>query len=154
LSGSKDGTKKIYTYREETMKHETEELQGTMTCATYPKQSPEVEDLVRDIIGKIADKWTLLVLDLLEEKGTQRFGEISKAVSGVSQKMLTKTLRQMEYDGLVTRVVHPVIPPRVEYTLTEMGQTLTAAFCGVWLWALEHHKQVEAARAKFNQSSE
>jgi DNA-binding HxlR family transcriptional regulator len=132
------------------MKSETEDLQGAVTCATYPTQSPEVEELVRDLIGKIADKWTLLVLDLLEEKGTLRFGEISKGVSGVSQKMLTKTLRQMEYDGLVVR---KVIPPRVEYTLTEMGLTLTAAFCGVWMWALEHHEKVKAAREKFNQST-
>jgi DNA-binding HxlR family transcriptional regulator len=136
------------------MKTETEDLQGAMTCASYPTQSPEVEELVRDIIGKIADNWTLLVLDLLEEKGTLRFGAISRGVSGVSQKMLTKTLRQMEYDGLVSRVVHPVIPPRVEYTLTDMGKTLTAAFCGVWFWALENHKQVAAARARFDQSTE
>jgi DNA-binding HxlR family transcriptional regulator len=120
----------------------------------YPVQSPEVEALVRDIIGKIADKWTLLVLDLLEGKGTLRFGEISRGVPGVSQKMLTKTLRQMECDGLITRVVHPVIPPHVDYGLTEIGRSLTCAFCGVWMWAAEHHEQVKAARGKFHQGTE
>jgi DNA-binding HxlR family transcriptional regulator len=148
----KDGTQKIYTYRGETMMLETEPQKSDATGYNYPKQPPEVEALVRDIICKIADKWTLLVLDLLEEKGTQRFGEISRGVAGVSQKMLTKTLRQMESDGLVTRNVHPVIPPRVEYQLTEIGKSLTCAFCGVWMWAEEHHKQVEAAREKFNQT--
>lgn len=126
---------------------------GIATGFSYPKQPPEVEALVRDIICKIADKWTLLVLDLLEEKGTLRFGEISRGISGVSQKMLTKTLRQMEYDGLVTRIVHPVIPPHVEYQLTEIGKSLTCAFCGVWMWTEEHHKQVEASREKFNNTA-
>jgi DNA-binding HxlR family transcriptional regulator len=63
--------------------------------------------------------------------------------------MLTKTLRQMECDGLITRVVHPVIPPHVDYCLTGMGRSLTCAFCGVWMWAAEHHKEVEAARTRF-----
>ncbi len=120
----------------------------------WPQQTPEVEALVRDIIGKIADKWTLLVLDLLEQKTSMRFGEISRGVTGVSQKMLTKTLRQMECDGLITRVVHPVIPPHVEYSLTDIGRTLTSAFCGVWVWAAENHDRVKAARLKFIQSSE
>jgi DNA-binding HxlR family transcriptional regulator len=144
---AKDGTKKIYTYRKETRM--LDKPAGAKQI--YPESSPEVEALVRDIIGRIADKWTLLVLDLLEEKGTLRFGEISRGVDGVSQKMLTKTLRQMECDGLITRVVHPEIPPRVEYTLTAIGESLTCAFCGVWMWASEHHKQVEAARERFNQ---
>jgi DNA-binding HxlR family transcriptional regulator len=121
---------------------------------SYPAQTPAIEALVRDIIGKVADKWTLLVLDLLEDKTSMRFGEISRGVPGVSQKMLTKTLRQMECDGLITRVVHPVIPPRVDYALTEIGRTLTCAFCGVWMWAAEHHAEVQAARGRFNQDAE
>lgn len=129
----------------------TAETKTSKDCVTSP---PEVDALVRDVIGKIADKWTLLVLDLLEEKGTLRFGEISRGVDGVSQKMLTKTLRQMECDGLVTRVVHPVIPPRVEYTLTKMGISLTGAFCGVWMWALANYTKVGEARAKFNQTAD
>jgi DNA-binding HxlR family transcriptional regulator len=132
---SKDGTKKIYTYREETMDREVG-LQGEDSANhTWPVQTPEVE--------------ALLVLDLLEDKGTMRFGEILRGVEGVSQKMLTKTLRQMECDGLITRTVHPVIPPHVDYELTEIGRSLTCAFCGVWMWAAQHHEKVKAARAKY-----
>ena len=68
---------------------------------------------------------------------------------GISQKMLTKTLRQMEYDGLVSRVIHPVIPPHVDYALTDMGRSLSEAFCGVWKWAEAHHARIEQARAEF-----
>jgi DNA-binding HxlR family transcriptional regulator len=151
---SKDGTEKIYRNCGETMDHQATTFVSENSPHIYPDQPPEVEALVRDIIGKIADKWTLLVLDLLEEKTTLRFGEISRGIPGVSQKMLTKTLRQMECDGLITRVVHPVIPPRVDYGLTEIGRSLTCAFCGVWMWAAEHHEKVKAARERFNQDVE
>ena len=97
-----------------------------------PQVSPAVESLVRQVIAQVADKWTMLVLEALEEHGTLRFTEVGRIVGGISQKMLTKTLREMERDGLVTRTVHPVIPPHVDYTLTELGRELSAAFCGVW----------------------
>lgn len=71
---------------------------------------PAIEALVQDIIAKVADKWTMLILEVLEEHGTLRFTQIGKHVGNISQKMLTKTLRQMESDGLVRRTVHPVIP--------------------------------------------
>lgn len=111
---------------------------------------PRVERLVNDLIGRIADKWTLLVLELLEEKGTLRFTQIARQVEGISQKMLTQTLRQMERDGLATRTVHPVVPPHVDYGLTPLGNSLSAAFCGVWAWAETHLDTVEAARARFD----
>ncbi|WIW88829.1 helix-turn-helix domain-containing protein [Sphingobium sp. V4] len=111
---------------------------------------PRVERLVNELIGRIADKWTLLVLELLEEKGTLRFTEIGRQVEGISQKMLTQTLRHMERDGLLTRTVHPVVPPRVDYALTPLGNSLSAAFCGVWVWAERHRETVEAARAAFD----
>lgn len=111
---------------------------------------PRVERLVNELIGRIADKWTLLVLELLEEKGTLRFTEIGRQVEGISQKMLTQTLRHMERDGLLTRTVHPVVPPRVDYALTPLGNSLSAAFCGVWIWAERHRETVEAARAAFD----
>jgi DNA-binding HxlR family transcriptional regulator len=136
------------------MEHETGLQKEDTASHNWPIQTPEVEALVRDIIGKIADRWTLLVLDFLEDKQTLRFGEISRGIEGVSQKMLTKTLRQMECDGLITRVVYPVIPPRVDYSLTEIGRSLTGAFCGVWMWAAEHHEKVRAARVKFNQGTD
>ena len=71
-------------------------------------------------------------------------------VPGISYKMLTQTLRQMEREGLVVRTVHPVVPPKVEYRLTNLGLSLSAAFCGVWLWAEEHLEEVETARAAFD----
>lgn len=111
---------------------------------------PRVERLVDDLIGRIADKWTLLVLEALEEHGTLRFTEIGRRVDGISQKMLTQTLRQMERDGLVTRTVHPVVPPRVDYALTSLGNSLSAAFCGVWVWAEKHLDAVEDARRRFD----
>lgn len=114
-----------------------------------PETSPELDALVREIIERVADKWTMLVLEILAEHGVVRFTRLGALVGDISQKMLTKTVRQMEYDGLVTRTVHPVIPPRVEYQLTELGHSLGAAFCGVWIWAEEHHDAIVRARQTF-----
>ena len=111
---------------------------------------PKIEALVNDLIGRVADKWTMLVLEVLAEKGELRFTRLSELVEGISQKMLTQTLRQMERDGLITRTVHPVVPPKVEYHLTQLGLSLGAAFCGVWVWAAENLKQVERARDLFD----
>ena len=111
---------------------------------------PRVETLVNELIGRVADKWTMLILELLEERGTLRFTEIGRAVEGISQKMLTQTLRQMERDGLLTRTVHPVVPPRVDYALTPLGNSLSAAFCDVWVWAERNLATVEDARARFD----
>lgn len=111
---------------------------------------PRVETLVNELIGRVADKWTLLVLEELEEHGTCRFTQLAKLVPGISQKMLTQTLRAMERDGLVHRTVHPVVPPKVEYRLTALGHSLGEAFCGVWAWAETHLAAVEAARSAFD----
>ena len=111
---------------------------------------PKVEALVNDLIGRVADKWTMIILEVLTEHGELRFTQLSRLVSDVSQKMLTQTLRQMERDGMVTRTVHAVVPPRVEYRLTDLGASLGAAFCGVWIWAENHLAQVEDARAQFD----
>lgn len=114
---------------------------------------PRVEALVNDLIGRVADKWTMLILDLLAEQGEMRFTRIAEGVPGVSQKMLTQTLRHMERDGLVTRTVHPVVPPKVEYRLTDLGLTLGEAFCGVWIWAAGNLGAVERARRAFDERS-
>lgn len=111
---------------------------------------PRVEALVNDVIGRVADKWTMLILEVLEQHGEQRFTRLGERVGGISQKMLTQTLRQMERDGLVVRTVHPVIPPRVEYRLTDLGVTLAEAFCGVWTWAEANLDRIEAARQAFD----
>ncbi|GBF06501.1 HxlR family transcriptional regulator [Deinococcus aerius] len=110
---------------------------------------PELDALVREIIGRVADKWTMLILETLEEHGRLRFTRLGQLVGDISQKMLTKTVRQMEADGLVVRTVYPVIPPRVDYELTDMGRSLSAAFCGVWDWAEQHREAIMEARRVF-----
>jgi DNA-binding HxlR family transcriptional regulator len=111
---------------------------------------PRVEALVNEVIGRVADKWTMLILEVLAEHGELRFTRVGDLVGGISQKMLTQTLRLMERDGLVVRTVHPVIPPKVEYRLTDLGVTLAEAFCGVWTWAEANIERIEAARAQFD----
>lgn len=110
---------------------------------------PAIEALVEEIIGKVADKWTMLIIEALHEHGTLRYTQLRQIVGGISQKMLTQTVRRLEEDGLVLRTVHPVIPPHVDYTLTPLGDSLSKAFCGVWIWAEKHHDAVQAARAAF-----
>jgi DNA-binding HxlR family transcriptional regulator len=114
---------------------------------------PRVEKLVEDLIGCVADKWTMLILETLVGSGTLRFTQLSKLIGGISQKMLTQTVRRMERDGLLARKVYPVVPPKVEYKLTDLGLTLSAAFCGVWVWAAENLSKVEEARARFDKKA-
>jgi DNA-binding HxlR family transcriptional regulator len=112
-------------------------------------EDPKTEELVREMLVRIADKWTLLVIDVLAE-GEMRFSRLREQLGGISQKMLTKTLRQLERDGLVTRHVHAVVPPRVDYKLTPLGDSLGQAVCGIWIWAEEHLKDVEQARQTYD----
>ena len=116
---------------------------------TKQKLSPaaiDKEALVRELLGRIADKWTLMVIDALGEQGQLRFSRLRDHIGGVSQKMLTKTLRQLERDGLVTRRVYPEVPPRVEYRLTALGESLGESVCGVWQGVEAHGKDVERSR--------
>lgn len=111
---------------------------------------PRLTMLAHDLIDRVADKWTMLTLEVLTEDAPLRFSRLAEKVTGVSQKMLTQTLRQMERDGLVTRTIFPVVPPRVEYELTPLGLSLGGAFCGVWVWASDNLKEVERARRAFD----
>jgi DNA-binding HxlR family transcriptional regulator len=106
--------------------------------------------LVNELIGRVADKWTMMVLEVLAEQGELRFTRLSEMVAGISQKMLTQTLRHMERDGLLVRTVHAIVPPKVEYRLTGLGLGLGSAFCGVWVWASENLDAVEQARRTFD----
>ncbi len=128
-------------------------LQAYKSCDRKDLGDPRVEALVTELIGRIADKWTMLILEVLTERGELRFTRLSEFLPGISYKMLTHTLRSMEREGLIQRTVHPIVPPRVEYKLTSLGLTLGAAFCGVWMWAEQHLEEVEKARAEFNQRS-
>ena len=112
--------------------------------------SAQVDELVHDVLGHVADKWTMIILEALEERQTLRFSELVRAIDGISQKMLTQTLRQMERDGLVRRTVHPVVPPHVDYALTALGHSLGEAFCSVWRWAEAHYAEVQEARLRFS----
>ncbi|MFC6199026.1 winged helix-turn-helix transcriptional regulator [Ponticaulis profundi] len=114
-----------------------------------PDPDPELDRLVTEIIGRVADKWTMLLIEILTEKGECRFGELGRACEGISQKMLTQTLRAMERDGLVTRTVFPVVPPKVVYELTELGLGLSKAFCSVWIWAEENREAITRARTAY-----
>ena len=119
--------------------------------AQAPKPDPRVEALVNEVIGRVADKWTMIILDVLAEHGELRFTQLANRVTGVSQKMLTQTLREMEREGLVVRTVYPVVPPKVEYRLTDLGLGLGAAFCGVWVWAGENLEAIESARVAYDE---
>ena len=109
---------------------------------------PRIEQLVHEMLIRVADKWTLLVIYVLED-GELRFSRIQERVPGISQKMLTKTLRQLERDGLVSRHVHAEVPPRVDYRLTDLGDSFAHAMCGIWEWASEHLDDVSCARKSF-----
>jgi DNA-binding HxlR family transcriptional regulator len=102
-----------------------------------------------DILNRIGDKWSVMVVGYLTKK-TMRFNELRHAIGGISQRMLTLTLRNLERDGLVTRTVYPEIPPRVEYQLTELGRTLTDPLDTLWNWAALHMGAVSEARANYD----
>jgi DNA-binding HxlR family transcriptional regulator len=106
--------------------------------------------LSRQVLILIADQWTPLVIYALEE-GTMRFGQLLKRIDGISKKMLTQTLRAMERNGLVQRVVYPVVPPVVEYSLTPLGQTLIEPMKALRSWAYEHLQEVAQARTVYDQ---
>jgi DNA-binding HxlR family transcriptional regulator len=104
---------------------------------------------VNDILSTIGDKWTVLIVVTLS-KGPMRFNEIRRAVGGISQRMLTLTLRGLERDGFATRTVFPTVPPRVDYALTELGKTLIAPLEQIARWAISHQDEVADARANFD----
>ncbi|WP_337421039.1 helix-turn-helix domain-containing protein [Phocaeicola sp.] len=93
---------------------------------------------IRDIISRISSKWAMLVLVTLHSNGTMRFNDIQKSIGEVSQRMLTVTLRSLEADGLIHRKVYPEVPPRVEYKLSERGESLMPLLQSLIDWALEH----------------
>ncbi|NUW34347.1 helix-turn-helix transcriptional regulator [Nonomuraea sp. SMC257] len=101
------------------------------------------------ILSVIGDKWSILVIGQLRD-GTLRFGELHRAVKGISQRMLTLTLRQLERDGLVTRTVHPSVPPRVDYALTELGTTLLDSVVALGHWATAHRQEITTHRRRYD----
>ncbi|MBI3358478.1 MAG: helix-turn-helix transcriptional regulator [Nitrospirae bacterium] len=104
----------------------------------------------RAALDRIADKWTALIIGLLQD-GPKRFSGLKRAVDGISQKMLTQTLRGLERDGLVRRTIYPEVPPHVEYDLTVLGHTLSTPIAAVRRWAEKHIKEVSAAQQLYDQ---
>lgn len=105
--------------------------------------------LVRGVLDRVGDKWSVNVIHLLGS-GTLRFSDLRRSIDGISQRMLTVTLRGLERDGLVTRTVYPVVPPRVDYALTPLGETLLATICDLVRWAEAHTADIDAARARYD----
>ena len=107
----------------------------------------------RQILDRIADKWTTLLIGMLAQHETLRFNELKRMVGGISQKMLTQTLRDMERDGLVKRTMYPEIPPRVEYELTPLGKTLCGPIAALTQWAHDHIDEVKSAQESFDKNT-
>ena len=101
---------------------------------------------IRDIISRLGDKWSMLVLVTLHTNGTMRFGDIHQTIADISQRMLTVTLRTLETDGLISRKVYAEVPPRVEYRLTELGESLMPHVETFVNWALEHMEEIMERR--------
>ncbi|MER7659993.1 MULTISPECIES: helix-turn-helix domain-containing protein [unclassified Streptomyces] len=106
------------------------------------------DSLAREIFSDVANKWAFLIIDALGE-GTLRFGEVRNEIEGISHKMLTQNLRMLERNGLVERCVHPTVPPRVEYTLTEPGQALREMVHRMCDWTHQNLGHIEASRRRF-----
>jgi DNA-binding HxlR family transcriptional regulator len=126
----------------------------THCCGTGPDgdafQWDTREDCeVRQILDRIADKWSLLVIALLDRR-CMRFTELRREIDGISQRMLTVTLRQLERDGLVLRTVHPVVPPRVDYELTKLGVSLHETIQALVTWTETHQREIAEARAAYD----
>jgi DNA-binding HxlR family transcriptional regulator len=104
---------------------------------------------VRQILDRVADKWSLLVIALLEGRSL-RFTELKREIDGISQRMLTQTLRHLERDGLVRRTVYPVVPPRVDYDLTPLGASLHSTIKALVTWTEEHQREIAGARNRYD----
>lgn len=115
--------------------------QVTATPATCPA--------VREVLNRVGDKWSVLVIALLGER-SRRFSELRRSIEGISQRMLTLTLRGLERDGLVSRTLHASVPPRVDYELTELGRTLLEPILALTAWAESHRHEIQAARERYD----
>lgn len=107
---------------------------------------------VRDVLNRVGDKWSVQIVALLGS-GPRRFNELRRSIEGISQRMLTLTVRNLERDGLVSRSVEPSIPPRVEYALTPLGETLLEPIKALASWATEHREAIQRSRERYDRST-
>ncbi|MDJ0931205.1 helix-turn-helix domain-containing protein [Breoghania sp.] len=140
------------------MNYATEEKEPAITAngavtqiapASSQAHKPRQCARANEVISLVGDKWSVHIVMLLG-KGCQRFMEIKRAIDGISQKMLTATLRGLERDGYVTRTVYPTIPPKVKYDLTDLGRDLLVPLRALGTWALENHDRVAASRTAYD----
>ena len=107
---------------------------------------------VNQILGRMGDKWTILTVSILAER-PRRFNELKRLIGGISQQMLTRTLKTLERDGMVTRTVHPTVPPQVEYGLTDLGQSLAEPLLQLALWVVEHINEIDEHRSMYDKKA-
>jgi DNA-binding HxlR family transcriptional regulator len=126
---------------------------GTRRCPGNQEVTVEIPPpgacRASEVLGRVGDKWSLQVIFSLGE-GARRFTDLKRGIDGISQRMLTVTLRGLERDGIVTRTMYPVMPPRVDYALTPMGRTLLDVACGLIGWVHEHLDEIETARDAYD----
>ena len=138
-----------------TLRHSegTAAMRGSRTLTEQLRDAPQSTHEnckpVADILSRIGDKWSVLIVMLLGD-GPKRFNEMRRLVSGISQRMLTLTLRGLERDGFVTRTVYPTVPPRVDYDLTPLGHSLREPISRLGEWAFTHREAIDAARIAFD----
>jgi DNA-binding HxlR family transcriptional regulator len=126
---------------------------GHKTGTTMSTHAPCPDcERINDVLARVGDRWSVLVIISLAEYGTLRFNALRRNL-GISQRMLSLTLKKLERDGLVNRLYHPTIPPRVDYSLTAMGESFRAPVSALGNWALENLDQIDKARARYDQTA-
>ena len=121
------------------------------TCVKKPEQCPNCQR-INDVLARVGDRWSVLVIISLSEYGTLRFNALKRNL-GISQRMLSLTLKKLERDGLVNRDYHPTIPPKVEYSLTHMGESFREPVSALGVWALNNLTEIDKAREKYDTES-
>ncbi|MGP3938571.1 MULTISPECIES: winged helix-turn-helix transcriptional regulator [Streptomyces] len=125
----------------------------SVTNTNVPEAIKPTDDCaVREVLDLVGDKWSVLIVVLLGRR-THRFSELHRAIEGISQRMLTLTLRALARDGLITRTPHATVPPRVDYELTDLGRTLLGPLRALDTWANTHREEIRAARRRHDQAS-
>jgi DNA-binding HxlR family transcriptional regulator len=120
--------------------------------SSEPQQLPADCRRAKDILARVSDKWTILLLMSLGDR-RMRFTELHRAINGISERMLTVTLRNLEHDGILSRTVYLTIPPRVEYELSDRGRSLKLALAPIGRWVMENQTDIEEARERFREQS-